>query len=356
MIKITGDTTGKYHFTIDGEKFKFKFYNVSESSLKGNLVGLWSESLFNKQWKEGEINIEDLEIHKRQYFGHWGSMFSKERWYLEFIYQDNTLTTPVIRRDEDLNKLMTEIEKVKSKLESIKENIRLEKEEKRLGELNVSKKTYIKEFDNDGNGVLDIVEKEVGFNELVKKHQNKIVEIDKKYLQEFIKISFYQKQKKNNLQSIFENINDVKNQDELSRQYDLLKEQIHSYELLIFHSFNMLTSLIEEDMFTFYEIYESFDKLGIFNSNHENEVSERLRNIEGGIYELMKSIQSMEERIVSELGYLSYMNQINNTRLLNSVQSQLESIGSSLKFNNLLTSINTYQSFRVNQNTRTLRR
>lgn len=355
MIKVNGNTTGKYHFTIDGRKFKFKFYNVSESSLRGNLVGLWSESLFNRKWKEGEIQIDDLKIHKRQYFGVVGSMWSKKQWYLEFIYQGEKLNTPIIK-GKDLDKLLTEIEKVKSKLESIKENIRLEKEEKRLGELNISKKTYIKEFDNDGNGVLDNVEQEIGFNELVKKHQTKIVEIDKKYLQEFIKISFYQKQKKNNLQSIFENINDVKNQDQLSKQYDLLKEQIHSYELLIFHSFNMVTSLIEEDMFTFYEIYESFDKLGIFNSNHENEVSERLRNIEGGVYELMKSIQGMEERIVSELGYMSYMNQINNSGLINSVQNQLESIGSSLKFNNLLTSINTYQSFRVNQNTRTLRR
>ena len=351
MLNVTGNTNGKYDFTIDGEKFKFKFYTISESSLKSS-GGLFSK----KNWNEGEIQIENLKFIKVQYYGHWGGMFGTPRFCLQFIYNGRSLTSPVFRKEKDLDNLITEIDRVQNQIKLTKETIHREEEKKRLDELDVSKNLHIKEFDNNGNGVLDVVEKEIGFNELVKKHQNKIVEVDKKYLQEFIKISFYQKQKKNNLQSIFENINDVKNQDELSRQYDLLKEQIHSYELLIFHSLNMVTSLIEEDMFTFYEIYESFDKLGIFNSNHENEVSERLRNIEGGVFELMKSIQNMEERIVSELRYLSYMNQINNRKLMNSVQSQLESIGSSLKFNNLLTSINTYQSFRINQNTRTLRR
>ena len=41
----------------------------------------------------------------------------------------------------------------------------------------------------------------------------------------------------------------------------------------------MVGALVSEDLITFYEIYESFDKLGMFNSNWENEVSKKLQNI-----------------------------------------------------------------------------
>ena len=109
----------------------------------------------------------------------------------------------------------------------------------------------------------------------------------------------------------------------------------------------MVTSLVEDDMFTFYEIYESFDKLQIFNSNHENEVSKRLKNIEGGIGKLITSIRQMEESIISELGYLSYVTQDSYNQLSNNVTRELESINSSIRTNNLLTGINAYQTYKL---------
>ena len=205
----------------------------------------------------------------------------------------------------------------------------------------------LSEFDKDGNGQLDAVEIKDDFDKLVKKHQSKIIDTDRSYIQHFVKVSNYQKQKRKNLQSIFESISKTEDQKELSSQVELLKEQIHSYELLLFHSLNMVTSLVEDDMFTFYEIYESFDKLEIFNSNHENEVSKRLKNIEGGIGKLITSIKQMEENIIGELGYLSYVTQDSYNELSNNVTRELESIDSSIKSNNLLTGINAYQTYKL---------
>ena len=233
------------------------------------------------------------------------------------------------------------------------ENKKKEKEkEKRIedsikNKLNKSISKVFKEFDKDGNGELDTIEVKDDFDKLVKKHQSKIIETDRSYIQHFVKVSNYQKQKRKNLQSIFESISKTKNQKELSSQVELLKEQIHSYELLLFHSLNMVTSLVEDNMFTFYEIYESFDKLEIFNSNHENEVSKRLKNIEGGIGKLIISIRQMEESIIDELGYLSYVTQDSYNQLSNNVTRELESIGSSIRTNNLLTGINAYQTYKL---------
>ena len=139
----------------------------------------------------------------------------------------------------------------------------------------------------------------------------------------------------------------------------LLKNQIHAFELLVFHSINMITSLVESDLITFYEIYECFDQLGVFNSNWQNEVSTKLTNIGVGISnieerirDLMYSIHQMEINIIESLGNLSYVTEESFKELNVSVNKQLSSIDSSIKFNTLLTVIQTYQMYKVNQNTK----
>jgi hypothetical protein len=114
----------------------------------------------------------------------------------------------------------------------------------------------------------------------------------------------------------------------------------------------MISSLIESDLITFYEIYECFDKLGVFNSNWENEVSEKLSNIELNIKELMYSIYHMENSIIDSIENLTYITQDSFNDLNNSINSHLSSIDSSLKFNNLLSTIQTYQVYKINQNTK----
>jgi hypothetical protein len=130
------------------------------------------------------------------------------------------------------------------------------------------------------------------------------------------------------------------------------KNQIHSYELLVFHSINMIGALVSEDLITFYEVYESFDKLGMFNSNWENEVAEKLANIGEKLDDLMYSIFNMEQNIVSELNHLSYVTQESFEDLNKSVTSQLREVESSINTNNLLTGIQTYQMYKINQNTK----
>jgi hypothetical protein len=116
----------------------------------------------------------------------------------------------------------------------------------------------------------------------------------------------------------------------------------------------MITSLVESDLITFYEIYESFDQLGVFNSNWENEVSNKLTDIGDGIKDLMYSINSMENNIVNSLGTLTYTTMDSFSELNNSITSQLNSIDSSINFNNLLTGIQTYQMYKINKNTKRL--
>jgi hypothetical protein len=190
------------------------------------------------------------------------------------------------------------------------------------------------------------------FNKLLSKNQKRVMEMDKNYVHQFVKVSNFIKTKKQNTQKIFESIRETSNQEELEVRVNLLKNQIHAYELLIFHSINMIGALVSEDLITFYEIYESFDKIGMFNSNWENEVSERITNIGDKLDDLMQSIYNMEQNIVSELSHLSYVTQESFEDLNRSVTNQLKEVESSINTNNLLTGINAYQLYKINKNTK----
>ncbi len=226
-----------------------------------------------------------------------------------------------------------------------------EENNKRREKLIIDKNNFIILLDKDNNGEVDLVDGE-SFNKLLTKNQKSVIEIDKNYIQKFVKISMYLKTKKSNTQKIFDSIKDTKNDTELNELVNLLKNQIHTYELLVFHSINMITSLVESDLITFYEIYECFDQLGVFNSNWENEVSDKLTNIGDGIKDLMYSIYKMENKIVNSINNLTYVTQDSFKELNMSVNNQLSGINSSIKFNNLLTGIQTYQMYKINQNTK----
>ena len=213
--------------------------------------------------------------------------------------------------------------------------------------------SWLSEFDKDGNGEIDLVAND--FFKLLTKNQKRVIEIDKNYIHQFVKVSNFIKTKKENIQIIFESIRDTSSQEELEIRVNLLKNQIHSYELLVFHSINMIGALVSEDLITFYEIYESFDKLSMFNSNWENEVSEKLTNIGDKLDDLMYSIYNMEQNIVSELSHLGYVTQESFEDLNRSVTSQLKEVESSINTNNLLTGIQVYQLYKINKNTKGLR-
>jgi len=206
-------------------------------------------------------------------------------------------------------------------------------------------------FDKDNNGVLDLIESN-DFMKLLSKHQPKIIEVDKDYIQKFIKLSNYIKTKQNNIQQLFESINNS-NLDSKKDKRDLfgsLKNQIHTYELITLHSLNMVMALVENDLITFYEIFEVFDKLNVFNSNWENEVAQKLSNVDQGLTDLIYSIDKMEQNIVNEISNLSYITQTSFMSLESNLTKELQSIQSGIGLNNLLTGIQTYKMYQLTNN------
>jgi hypothetical protein len=249
------------------------------------------------------------------------------------------------------NKYPDKILEYFNKQQKYKEEQERLKEEQRLKELQISQTNVLSELDKDGNGEVDLVEGN-DFNLLLKKHQKSIVEVDRNYVQQFVKISSYLKIKKGNIQTIFSSIKDTPNQEVLNEYVEILKDDIHTYNLILFNSLNMIVSLVEEDMITFYEIHEMFDTLNMFDSKHEKDLSQKLTNVGDGLKSLMYEIRDMGNQISNSIEELSYATEESNRQL----ENQLSEIDSTLKVGNLISTINTYQNYKINKNTKNLRK
>ena len=240
----------------------------------------------------------------------------------------------------------------------------------------------MKELDKDSDGIMDIVQTD-DFQEILKKHEKNIIEIDRDYIKNFVKLSNYLKTIRNNLQNTFEILSKVEFSKDLVPLTKILKNKIHTYNSLLLHSLSMIVSLTKDEMITFYEIYEMFDELNVYDSKFEkdmlggirninsnllfvnqklNRVNENLNKIEKGIgefrekfYGLMNQMKESDERIIESLDNLAYTTSSSIDNFSNTVQSELNSINSSIKFNNLLTGIQTYQMYKVNLNTKSLK-
>ena len=282
--------------------------------------------------------------------------------------------------DLRVDQIITKIKIKKSKTNRLNDE--------RITRNNKVKKELISEFDKDQNGVIDLFQGDDEFMVLFRKNQEVIQTKGDDYVKNFVKVSTYLNTKRDNINKIYKEIinhkvdssygikkstydelKEVLTDDEIENLSDfnlddingfensvgLFRNQIHLWNLVFLHSTNMIVSLIEDDKITFYEIYEKLDKLNIFNSNWENEVSERLKNIEDGLGVLIYSINKMESNIISELQNMTYLTNESLKKLNESVSKSLNEVNRQLSVQTMWSIVNTYQVYKINKNTKSLR-
>jgi hypothetical protein len=216
-----------------------------------------------------------------------------------------------------------------------------------------TKEVFLNKFENVGQGKIELLDVN-DVHKIIQNNQKKIAEFDKKYIHQFIKIINYIKAKERNVIQIYSLIKTIENNNELTDSIKQIENQKHLHDILVFHLLNMVTALLDDDFLTFYEIYETLDKLNIFNSNWEIEVSEKLTFIGDKLNDLMLTIYNMEQNITMELGRLTYVTQESFAHLNSSVSNQLRGVQSSIDFNNLLTVLQAYQLNNINKHTKNL--
>jgi hypothetical protein len=209
----------------------------------------------------------------------------------------------------------------------------------------------------DGN--LEIVDN-ADFSLLLKEHQNEIIQIDKSYIQKFVKISSFLKEKKENITTIFYALSNASDSNDLEKFSKDFRKKIYLYELVFLHAVDMLSALIDQDMVAFFEAYEIFDGLEIFESNSEKSVREKLSTISDKI-DVSNRILAETNRILAEIFYQNQkmeqqiVGAINNLAVINAagfarIENRLTRVNSTLKVNTLINAFQAYQTYRLTKN------
>ena len=218
----------------------------------------------------------------------------------------------------------------------------------------------VKEFDTNNNGLVDFTESN-SFQKLVEKNQSKIIKIDPRFIQKLTKISVFLESRSQIINNIFFQTIQTKSIKKFNKTKDILSELIESYNIIQVHSLNMIVSLIDEDLITFYRIYEVFDNLNIFDSKWEKDLLNKLNSVDKNITLLNQNVSLVNENLnfieesinktkeVIYQGFNNFSYDINN--LNDSVNEKLLKVNSQLSYNNLLTTVNTYQLYTLNKKT-----
>ena len=220
-------------------------------------------------------------------------------------------------------------------------------------------KWELKKHVTEVKGILNSKKKEI---------ESKEKEFNSNFIQDFIKIINFVESNIENYYSM--NIRmcsqiDIYIKKEKFLDYDEIEKITESHNkfislnsTIIFGLIEMIRSVIYNDRIRFYEIYEKFDKLRIFNSQYQNDVINSLSSINQNLVDLnskidnlTNTIEMMSDQILSSINEL----QFEVSYLNDNITGQLQNISSKLDVNNLLNMVQTYQLYRINSNTKSLR-
>jgi hypothetical protein len=255
-------------------------------------------------------------------------------------------------------------------------------------QITIDLKQYLKEklaeigFDNNELNISHPDE----IRNLILKNQDKISTVERKYILDFLKLHKYLFNQKD---LIFESIELLKLHEELSdidSWTDVIKNQIGSYNVIYLNAVTLIVCLCENELVVFYELYETFDELGVFETNYEKEVLEslntigsninnlnknivhklmliehQLKNISHGINELnhtmqqnIQAINNLEDSIVSSFKSLETSIGNNFNQLSQNISGHLSKIESGIAYNNLISTVSAYQLYKINKQTKPL--
>lgn len=228
-------------------------------------------------------------------------------------------------------------------------------------EISVLQNKLQSKVDKDANGEVDLIESSV-FIEAVKTHQKEIQAINPDFVKNFVKLENHLKTRRSSIESIFayamkfklgNHSNDVFEEGAKNDLADwnsnkkFLMGEMKAYTAVQYNAIHMVNALLTDDMITFYEIYEAFDKLEIWHSQYEKVSTNQLQSLNDNIRRLIRTTEESTNRIVDGLGDLTYRMAEQN--------DNLKEIHGAVTAGNLLSAINTFQLHRISKNTKSLR-
>lgn len=364
-LKLKKSKESKNHFTTDSNnvtietnfygspstrfiKFRIKYlYKVTENVL------VRKKSFFFKE----KYKVKD--VLKTEDTGDVKIPFSK----IDLSKYDNdvNLTTQDIKIVSVLNEVNNEFNNLKKvfKEELNRKNKNLIKNkqdelERLKNQVSKRKEEFISKFDKDSNGKIDLIEENI-FYKLLRKNQTLIDEFHSEGVHHLVKLSKIIKQKESVLTSILKKY--ISNKEIVSLKYleKYFEESFKEYSVLTFNGVNLIMSVLKKDKITYFEIYDKFESLGVFQNSYEKSVLENgeliineLKNVNSNLNVLNDRISDLEVSIYEGLSSLNYTLEDSFLDLTNTLETELKGINSSVQVGNFINTINTYQTYKLN--------
>lgn len=120
----------------------------------------------------------------------------------------------------------------------------------------------------------------------------------------------------------------------------VMENQIKTLEYYKNLASAMIVFYLNDKKIRYFEIYEAFEKLGIFDSTWQKNVLSKLDNIEIRLTQINNQLTELNQNFISLI------------ESNNKIVSELQEINSGIMTNNMLQAINTYQIWRINKNTK----
>lgn len=210
-------------------------------------------------------------------------------------------------------------------------------------------------------------------------NQKELIQFDGDFIRKIILSFKFLNDLEKDIRVSEEKLNHSKSSELIETFFETLFSQIRIFNYLFLMISKQIENALNNDYISYYEVNTIFDSLGIYISNSEktthdllnkisdgqvtlsnqlNLISNQLSSIELGInslnqnvVKLTRSVMSLEMTMKDGFNEMSSnLQSIGNSinQGFNSLSSNLNKINSSIQYNNLITTINAYQNYRVN--------
>jgi hypothetical protein len=176
----------------------------------------------------------------------------------------------------------------------------------------------------------------------------------------WLKARIEEETQREDLDKIIENLNDMSvkleggrtkgfdaNIDRLFKLGNVMKpaleNQIKTMEYYKNMAVAMIVFYLNDNKMRYFEIYEAFEKIGVFDSTWQKNVLNKLDNIEIRLAQISNQLTELNQNFISLV------------ESSENIASELKEINSAIMTNNMLQAITAYQAWRVNKNTKPLR-
>ena len=245
-------------------------------------------------------------------------------------YQDNKFMLNEVKIFDDLVLPEQIIDFFKEKLEDF--------HNKEVEQSNTKLKQVLSQL-MSGNNEINWIPVEP-YTQLLEVNENTICEKNVDYLLKFVKLDSFLNTKRKSLINIHKEIVNTKDEDFIFKIIPVLIKQIEYYNQLLLLSINMIVALKSNKMIIFFKIYETFDQIGVFDSNWEKSLLNKMDELNISIKDLVVQIQQMEMRLNQKIEDLGYDIQRNIDEMKDTVINEISQLNDG---SSILTLINTFQ-------------